>query len=61
MLDENGTWEIQSSAFTEVHKEKVNSIIDASSFGNSKGLISFTQAYWWLQGTLNTNFLYLHK
>ena len=25
-----------------------------ASFGNSKGLISFTQAYWWLQLALNT-------
>lgn len=55
MLDSTGNnWETQSSAFTEVHKEKINSLIDAASFGNSKGLISFTQAYWWLQLALNT-------
>jgi hypothetical protein len=58
MLDSTGTnYETQSSAFTEVHKAKINSLIDAASFGNSKGLISFTQAYWWFQLALNTTSL----
>jgi hypothetical protein len=54
MLDENGTWEIQSSAFTEELKTKVLGSSNPKSFNNGTGKIEFIAAsFWWLNQAYN--------
>jgi hypothetical protein len=49
MLDATGTWEIQSSAFTEELKAKVLGSSNPKSFNNGTGKIEFIAAsFWWL-------------
>jgi hypothetical protein len=58
MLDENGTWEIQSSAFTEELKTKVLGSSNPKSFNNGTGKIEFVAAsFWWIGQVYNTTAL----
>ena len=58
MQDATGTWEIQSSAFTEELKTKLLNATNSKGFNNGTGKIEFiTPTFWWIGEGYSTIFL----